>query len=99
MMQINISHKEIEKFCVRNGIRWFAIFGSAIQGIFKAESDVDVLVEFDKPKGLFELVRIEDEMSSLFGGRKVDLVVKNGLDKYIRDEVLKSCEVIYGKAG
>lgn len=98
-MQIKISHNEIEKFCQKNGIRWFAIFGSAIQGTLRAESDIDVLVEFDKPKGLFELVRIEDEMSSLFGGRKVDLVIKKGLDKYIRDDVLRSCEVIYGKAG
>jgi len=98
-MQVEIITSEIEKFCKDNGIKWMAIFGSAVRGTMDSDSDVDVLVEFYQPKGLFELVRIEDEMSSLFGGRKVDLVIKKGLDKYIRDDVLRSCEVIYGKAG
>ena len=98
-MQVQIISGDIEKFCRENGITWLAIFGSALHGPMKSDSDVDILVEFDKPKGLFELVRIENEMSSLFSGRKVDLIVKKGLDKYIRDDVLKSCEVIYAKAG
>ena len=98
-MQLKILQIEIEKFCKVNGITWLAIFGSAVREEMSPESDVDVLVEFDEPKGLFELVRIENNMSRLFGGRKIDLVVKKGLDKYIRDEVLSSCEVIYGKTG
>lgn len=97
-MQIEIIPEEIDKFCKKHGITWLAIFGSAVHGIMNRESDIDVLVEFENPKGLFTLVLIEDEMSAVFG-RKVDLVVKDGLDRYIRDEVLRNCEVIYGKTG
>jgi len=75
------------------------LFGSAVHGDLTPDSDIDVLVDFTGPVGLFEIARIEDELSALFGGRKIDLVVKKGLDAYIRDEVLAGCEVIYGKAG
>jgi len=98
-LQVEIISEKTEEFCEENRIRWMALFGSAVRGELKPDSDIDVLVEFTEPVGLFEIARIEDELSHLFGGRKVDLVVKKGLDKYIRDEVLAGCEVIYGKAG
>ncbi|MEW5946403.1 MAG: nucleotidyltransferase domain-containing protein [bacterium] len=96
---ITKSTDEITDFCRANGIRWLAVFGSAVSGDMRPGSDVDVLVELAVPVGLFRLCRMEREMSKLFGGRKVDLVVKQGLDKIIRDEVLANCEVLYGKAG
>jgi predicted nucleotidyltransferase len=98
-MRIMIAPGTLEKFCKNSGIRWMALFGSAVRGELKPDSDIDVLVEFNEPVGLFEIVRIEDKLSQFFGGRKVDLVVKQGLDEFIRDQVLSGCEVIYGKAG
>ena len=38
---------QLSAFCGANGIRWLAIFGSALREDFGPESDVDVLVEFD----------------------------------------------------
>jgi uncharacterized protein len=98
-LSMKIPAEKIIAYCEANRIRWMALFGSAVRGELRPDSDIDVLVEFTEPVGLFEIARIEEELSGLFGGRKVDLVVKKGLDKYIRDDVLASCEVVYGKAG
>ncbi|MCK5661316.1 MAG: nucleotidyltransferase domain-containing protein [Methanosarcinales archaeon] len=42
------------------------VFSSAVHDDMREDSDLDLLVEFKKPVGLFRLVRIENEMMSLF---------------------------------
>ena len=62
-----------------------------------AQSDVDVLVEFE-PRlmpGFFDLFKMEEELSGLFGGRKVDIRTPQDLSRYFRDEVMKAAEVQY----
>ena len=65
---------------------------------FRADGDVDVLVEFEPghTPGL-EIIDIEDELSALFGGRKVDLVLKQDLSHWIRSSVLAEADVLYGE--
>ena len=90
---------KIEAFCSRNHIRKLAIFGSALRDDFRSDSDIDVLVEFepDADVGFFELYDIEQELSALFGGRKVDINTPQCLSKYFRDKVLSEAEVQYAK--
>ena len=64
------------------------IFGSVARGEDTAESDVDILVEFTSPIGLFDFLRLEKYLSEILG-RKVDLVSRKGVKPAIRDEVLK----------
>ena len=94
-----ISKEKIVKFCQKNNIRQFAFFGSILRNDFTDNSDVDVLVEFD-PKasvGLFELHDMEQELSHLFDGRKVDINTKNSLSKYFRRKVMEEMEIQYVK--
>jgi len=81
---------EIAGFCRRNHIRKLYLFGSALRSDFGPESDVDVLVEFETGHvpGFFRLFDMEAELSTLFGGRKVDLRTPQDLSRYFRDEVL-----------
>ncbi len=58
-------------------IRSLAIFGSYASGNATEESDIDILVDFDKPIGL-EIVDLKDELETILG-ISVDLVPKNGL--------------------
>lgn len=44
------------------------------------------------------LADIEEELSQLFGGRKVDLRTPMGLSRYFRDEVVRSAQVIYAES-
>ena len=94
-----ISKDKIEDFCRRNHIRKLAFFGSVLRDDFGPDSDIDVLVEFepDAGVGFFELYDMEQELSSLLGGRKVDLSTPKCLSKYFRDKVLSEAEVHYAK--
>lgn len=96
--KINIPKEKIEAFCRRNQIRRLAFFGSVLRDDFSAESDVDVLVEFepDARVGL-QFFKMEQELSDILG-RKVDLNTAGFLSKYFRDEVLADAKVLYDAA-
>lgn len=76
-----------------------SLFGSVLRPDFGADSDIDMLVEFEPnaPIGLFEFVRLQDELSELVG-REVDLVSKAGSRRFVRDEVLRTRRVVYAAA-
>jgi uncharacterized protein len=95
--KINIPKQTIKEFCQRNLIRKLAFFGSVLRDDFRAESDIDVLVEFEPEAkvGFFELYDMEQELSDIFDGRKIDLNTPKCLSKYFRDKVLTSVEVQY----
>jgi len=90
--------EKLVEVCERNGVVFLAVFGSYARGEQRAESDVDVAIEFDKYSGksLFDLVRVEDELTRLFE-RKVDLGVFSSLNPYIIDDVKKEMKIIYEK--
>jgi len=96
---ITLSKEKIEEFCLRNRIRKLALFGSVLRDDFSPESDIDVLVEFEPGArvGFFELYDLEQELSGIFGGKKVDINTPKCLSKYFRDEVLTTAEVQYVK--
>jgi predicted nucleotidyltransferase len=81
-------------FCRRNHVRRLAFFGSVLRDDFGPDSDIDVLVEFDPDHvpGL-ALIRVQDELSALLGGRPVDLITFKSLHPRIRDRVLADMEV------
>lgn len=98
--QILISKTELAAFCRANGIVRLAVFGSALRKDFGPDSDIDVLVEFDPDRipGLLGLAGMEIELSTFFGGRKVDLRTPEDLSRYFRQEVLDTAEVQYAQA-
>ena len=95
---ISIPQKQLVDFCQRYHILRLSFFGSVLRETFGPESDVDVLVEFEPghTPGL-SLIRMQDELSDLFGGRKVDLVTPKFLNKHIRDRVLAEAAVQYAQ--
>ncbi|MCS6773032.1 MAG: nucleotidyltransferase family protein [Thermoflexales bacterium] len=87
------------RFCQEKGIRWLAIYGSALRADFREDSDVDVLVEFEPERipTLFDLSEMERELSQIFGGRAVDLRTPADLSRYFRDQVLMEAVVQYAQ--
>lgn len=87
--QIIKKHKKDidEKFNVKE----IGIFGSYVRGEEQKKSDVDILIEFKEPVGLFEFMDLEEYLQRLLK-TKVDLVSKKALKprigKYILDEVI-----------
>lgn len=87
--------QSLAEFCERHHIQRLALFGSVLRGTAQPESDVDLLVEF-KPgmePGLIGLSAMEEELSNLYGGRKVDLRTANDLSRHFRDEILRTARL------
>lgn len=83
--------------CRRRHIRRLALFGSTLKGTTRPGSDVDLLVEFEPEAtpGLLAMAQIEQELSGLLGGKKVDLRTPQDLSPHFRDEVVGTAEVQY----
>lgn len=98
MFRIDIPKDKISEFCRSRHIRWMAAFGSAVRDDFGPDSDVDVLVEFapGHTPG-WEIVDIEEDLSALLGGRKVDLVNPKYLNRRLKDRALEEAEVLYAE--
>lgn len=95
-----IPKTRLEEFCRRHHIRKLAFFGSVLRPDFRPGSDVDVLVEFEPGSkvGFFELYDLEQELSRILGGRKVDLNTPQSLSKYFREQALTEAQVEYVEA-
>jgi len=94
---ISIQKDKIAEFCKKHHIQRLATFGSSLRKDFGPESDVDILVNFEpgRTPGFFKLFEMEDELSRLLGGRKVDLRTPQDLSRYFRDKVVEGAEVQY----
>jgi len=99
MNNIALPKDRLDEFCRRNHIAKLSLFGSVLREDFKPDSDVDVLVEFEEghTPGFLGLARMEEELSEMLGGRKVDLRTPQDLSRYFREEVLDSATVQYAR--
>lgn len=95
-LPISIDHERVSEFCRRSHIRRLSFFGAVLRDDFGAESDVDVLVEFEPEAtvGYFSMARMEQELGELFG-RRVDLRTPKELSRYFRDQVLEDAQEEY----
>ena len=92
-----VPRRQLAAFCRRHHIGRLGIFGSAARGEAGDGSDIDLLVEFKAgaPASLFDMVRMQDELSRLFG-RKVDLATSAVLENpYRRRTILKDLRELY----
>ena len=72
----------------QRGVKSLAVFGSVARGEATTSSDIDLLVEFDCPVGLFEFIRLKLFLENL-SGCKVDLVTEDALRPAMRASILK----------
>ena len=79
---------------VPHGVKRVALFGSLVRGETTAQSDVDILVAFKAPVGLFRLARLQRELEERLE-RPVDLVTEGSLSRYMRPHVQEEQVVLY----
>ena len=84
---IKRKRNEILKISTHYGAKEIKIFGSALKGEAKTNSDVDLLVELEPGRSLLDIIAIKQDLEDLLGC-KVDIVTEAALSPYIRDEVL-----------
>ena len=79
---------EILRAAARHGARSVRIFGSVARGDERPDSDIDLLVEFEPGRSVFDHAGLWLELQGLLG-RKVDIVTLGGLRDRVRDTVLR----------
>ena len=82
----------------RFGVKTLQLFGSYVRGQESSGSDVDILVEFDEPPGMFDFVRLEIALSDLLG-MKVDLVMKDALRPGIGEQIRREAVSVWARPG
>jgi uncharacterized protein len=84
MTRLHALQEELHR---RFGVKTLSLYGSVARDQETADSDIDLLVEFDRPTGLFGLIELQDHLEKLFG-RKVDLGTPASLKPRFRERIL-----------
>ena len=72
---------------LQHGVESLAVFGSFARGEASLDSDIDLLVDFNRPVGLFEFIRLKSYLEDLTG-RRVDLATRDALRPALRETIL-----------
>jgi predicted nucleotidyltransferase len=80
--------------CRKYHVRSMSLFGSAVRGEARVNSDIDLLVTFSRPLSLLKMVALERELSESLG-RKVDLHTERSLSRYLRTRILRERQLVY----
>jgi predicted nucleotidyltransferase len=73
-------------------VKSIGLFGSYSNGTYTNDSDIDILVELEKPIG-WNFFKLENYLENTFN-RKVDLVTKNALKKPLQQSILNKVQYI-----
>ena len=92
IMRINeilkLKRDEIYSVASRHGANNIRIFGSAVHGELRADSDIDFLVDLESDRSLFDLGELLLELQELLG-RKVDIVTEDSIYWLLKRRILK----------
>lgn len=84
---IRILKEHRDELADQFGVQSLSLFGSVARDQTTPISDVDLLVEFNRPVGLFKMFALQDRLEALLGC-PVDLGTPNSLKERIRPRVL-----------
>ncbi|MCL4497057.1 MAG: nucleotidyltransferase family protein [Deltaproteobacteria bacterium] len=85
ILRILKQHKE--ELYKKYGVKEIGLFGSFARGEETDKSDIDILVEFEKPVGLLTVSSLENYLSDLLG-IKADVVRKRNIRKELKENIL-----------
>lgn len=90
---VKIIKNNKEGFRAEYGVKKIGVFGSYVRGEENEASDLDILVELEKPIGFVKFIRLEKRISELLGV-KVDLVTKKALKPFIGQRILQEVQYV-----
>ena len=96
MKKITKIKEKILPILKKNDVIKASIFGSFARGEDKKGSDIDMLVEFNEPKGMFHRIGLKYELEKILG-KKVDLLTYNAINPLLKEYIYKDEIKIYTK--
>ena len=83
-----LAREDLVETAARHGARNVRVFGSVARGTATERSDLDLLVDMEPGRDLFDLVALKHEIEEVLG-RRVDVLTENSLSPYLREKVLR----------
>jgi len=77
-------------------IKYAGLFGSLARGEESENSDIDILIDYERPFSLIDLVGLQNRLRDLFQ-RDVDVVTERGMSKYMKTGILSDLRIFYGQ--
>jgi predicted nucleotidyltransferase len=96
---INLGSEEVRRFCQRWKVSKLSVFGSVLRQDFRADSDVDFLVEFEEDEDwdLFDDLQMQDELSTIIG-RESNILTRRAVESaqnpLLRHNILNTAETV-----
>jgi hypothetical protein len=84
----------IVEYLKKNGVIKASLFGSFVRNESDDDSDIDLIVKFQKGKSLLDLVGLRLDLEERFN-RKVDILTYDSIHPKLREQILSEQEVIY----
>lgn len=96
-MNVLAAHRQQIIDTVTNyGVTYLAVFGSHARNEATPDSDIDLLVDYAKPLGLFKFARLQRQLSEILK-KNVDLVSRKGVSKHLKPYIMHDAQVVYEK--
>ena len=89
---LRILSNELPYLNEKYGVGKIGLFGSYSRDEQVSGSDIDLLVQFERPIGFFKFIAVEDYLKGKLG-EKVEIVTEDALKPVIKPRVMK--EVVY----
>ncbi len=85
--------KELKPFLHKEfAVKEIGLFGSFADESFTEDSDIDILVDFERPIG-WKFFSLEIYLEKIFN-RKIDLVTKNALKEQLKESILQQVNYV-----
>lgn len=93
---LNKLKTEIKPILIKNNVSRLSVFGSFARGEQNKNSDIDILVKFNKEKSLLDLIGLKYELQEKLQ-REVDVLTYDSINPLLRDIIQKDEILVYGK--
>jgi predicted nucleotidyltransferase len=94
------TRRSIADMARKRGLSLVVLFGSVAANAARPDSDTDIAVKFvGGDPGLPRILEVQEEISGLFHGRKIDLSVLNRADPLFMKKIAEQCEFLYAEPG
>jgi len=80
--------EQCQELTEQYGIASLFLFGSVARDEARPDSDIDLLVEFKQPIGLFQFIELQQQLEAILGC-KVDLGTMRSLKVQLKDQVFQ----------